>query len=1434
LINIIPMKPSKTPCQILGFDIGSVAIAVTGVAIDKEILWTRYGFHHGNLKQTLSALLTGIDLSQVGWIAATTSTPDVIKATCRYDNRIAVISAARTFHSTVGSILIVGGEKFGLIRFDRNGNYLGYKANTSCAAGTGSFLDQQAERLSLKGIDELGGMAFANAGRVPKIASRCAVFAKTDLVHAQQEGYDLAEICDGLCHGLARNIVDTLFKGQAPESPIIFCGGVSRNRAVVKHVQALVQRTVTAESSHYGAVGAAFCMADEREKHRPRKVRAIQDLVLQEKTKKIYFFEPLELQLSDYPAFDSFAQYEYRSQNSEYPRPVEVDLYQDPGQLDLDEGSCPVYLGIDIGSTSTKAVLLDKSGHVVAGFYTRTAGRPVIAVQNLFAAIVDMMVDRRVSFDILAAGTTGSGRKFTGRIIGADLVVDEITAHARAAVAINPHVDTILEIGGQDSKFTILRNGDVTFSVMNTVCAAGTGSFIEEQAQKLGCPLKDYAERAAGRQSPITSDRCTVFMERDVNHYLSKGYQKDEMLASVLHAIRENYLTKVAVEKNIGHTVLFQGATAKNKALVAAFEQRLKKPIHVSPYCHLAGALGVALKLADSRRASSNFKGLNLHNKQIPIQSEICEICTNHCKLTVADVDGQKVAFGFLCGRDYDTRHFVNNNTSGFDLLKERKRILSFKKESDVRDAVTVGIPAALHLVEDLAFWKVFFGAMGIETKTSEQYAYGIADGKCLAGAEFCAPMAAMHGHVRHLMGAADYIFLPFYLDHAHRRDQNRRQYCYYTQYAPSLASFIADPNTSPADTQHRFLTPLVHYLYGSFHSRIQLYRMLKTISSQKIRFAKVSAAYEKALQFNRAVQASLKGLYNREVMGTDAFHVVLLGRPYTGLDPHMNKGIPNIFSSLGIKTFYQDMLTISDQATAAVAPLLDQLHWHYAAEIVRAAAQIAVLPSAYPVLVTSFKCTPDSFVVEYFKQVMDRHTKPYLVLQLDEHDSNVGYETRIEAAIQSFKNHHGLTRQTAGVVNTRAPMRKPAAAALNGKTLILPNWGDISQRLVVAALRREGVDALLLEERQTSIQKSLRYNTGQCIPLNIIGQEFIDTIKRHDLDPARCLLWMVRSAMPCNLGLFPHHIRHLLISHGKGFENADVYPGVMSFADISKRLPVTIYFAYMFGGFLNKMGCTIRPYEKIPGETNRVIQQSLAILEDAFSGRRNKERALQDVVQRMDAIEKTDLKRGAAPRPKVAIFGDLYVRDNAMFNQDLVRQIEDWGGEVVPTPYSSYVKMIARPYLRKWFVEGNYLSVLSSKAMIAAVTHLEKKYNKHFKLVLKETEPAYDDSPDAILAQYNVRIENTGESMENLLKIHYLLKHHPDISLFVQTSPAFCCPSLVTEAMAGEIEKNTGIPVVSITYDGTGSNKNETIIPYLRFLKNRARVKDIHQAGVI
>ncbi len=1422
------MPPGPERTSVLGVDVGAVSVSAVEIGPGGKVLRTFYRLHQGDVEATLAALLAGTDLGSLAAVTCTTSTPALLRTALRYDNQLCLITAARRFHPRARSVLVVGGERFGLVRFDGSGRYLSYKANPLCAAGTGGFVDQQARRLNLGGAADLAGLALANRDPIPRIASRCAVFAKTDLAHAQQEGYALEAICDGLCQGVAKNIVDTLFTGERVHAPLLVAGGVARNAAVMRHIRDLVGvETVVDGDLPLGAAGAALRGLEELDRLGPRSTPlTTAELLCRTVSARSYEYDALELHLSDYPDFGSLEKSLFHGRVVRHSHPLEADVYRD-----LEPGAHDVYLGVDIGSTSTKAVVTDLEGRVLAGFYTATAGKPLEAVQLILEAVTAWADGRRLELRTAGVSTTGAGRKLIGRIVGADLILDEITAHARAAVELHPGVDTILEIGGQDSKFTTLRDGRVTLSVMNNVCAAGTGSFIEEQARRLDVPLAEYGERTVGNRSPLASERCTVFMERDLNHYLGEGYGRGEALAAVLHSVRENYLNNVAVGSLIGDTVVFQGATARNRALVAAFEQRLGKPIHVSRFCHLAGALGAALTLRDDGARASAFRGLALHRSTIPIRSETCELCPNHCKLSIAEVEGETVAYGFLCGRDYATRHHVSADASGFDLLKERRRAFPAPPPREPRSPVRIGLPAGLHMFEDLPFWRHFFRRLGIRTLTSERCEDPVKQGRLLAGAEFCAPITALHAHVRWLLDRTDYVFLPFYLEQKKTPEGGRRQFCYYTQYAPSLGAGPATPQE-----QARILTPLVHSLYGTLFTKAELYRTLNAAVSGTVSFFEVSSAYDEALAAQGLAADRLREVYRRETAARADLHVVLLGRPYSVLSPTMNKRIPQIFASLGIPVFYQDMLTRRDEDVAELAPILEEVHWHHAARILEAAAVTAHTPGAYPVFITSFKCSPDSFLIGYFRKVLEAHRKPYLILQLDEHDSRLGYETRIEAAVRAFRNHHRAMASVEGAApalgaqpaaegpHEGARPDRPTIAvrssqvSLAEKTLLFPDWDPMSLPLLVAALRRRSMDARLLEESPGSIRRGVRHNTGQCTPISIIAQNFVEYVDAHGLDPARCVLWTAASSIACNIRLYPQHLRDTLARHGRGFERSEVYAGAVSLQDISGTLPFDAYLAYMFGGFLRRVGCRIRPYERSRGEADRVLATGVARLVEAFEGRCPKEATLAQVIADFQGIECVQDQR----RPEVAIFGDLYSRDNDTLNQGLVRFIEAHGGEVITTPYTSYVKMIVRPYYWKWFMEGRYMSLLSTSALMAAVTPLERRYFPYFERVLGEPEPDYDASPQSVLAAYKVRLEHTGESMDNLLKIFYTARQHPEVALFVQASPAFCCPSLITEAMAREIERNTGVPMVSVTYDGSGGSKNEVILPYLEYPRGR------------
>jgi predicted nucleotide-binding protein (sugar kinase/HSP70/actin superfamily) len=353
------------------------------------------------------------------------------------------------------------------------------------------------------------------------------------------------------------------------------------------------------------------------------------------------------------------------------------------------------------------------------------------------------------------------------------------------------------------------------------------------------------------------------------------------------------------------------------------------------------------------------------------------------------------------------------------------------------------------------------------------------------------------------------------------------------------------------------------------------------------------------------------------------------------------------------------------------------------------------------------------------------------------------------------------------------------------------------------------------MEENQETLKKALLTNTGQCLPLNAVAAGFIHTVEKNGLSPENTVLWLNQSDIACNIKMYPYHIQKILTRHGKGFEKARVYLGDLSLFDLGFKASTNTYFAYMFGGLFRSIGCKIRPYEINKGQTNEALHTAGAIMGTAFLTGGSKEKALKEI---MSVFEQIPVKKET--RPKVGIFGDLYVRDNRIMNQNLIQFIEDNGGEVVTTPYYQYVQIIANAYFKKWFKEGKYLSLISNKALLAAVKTMEKKYYPFFAPFFNETELKVNAPYEHILETYGMLPEHTGESMDNLLKIHYIVNEHPDIALLVAVNPTFCCPGLVTEAMASQIEKKVGVPIVNITYDLSGGNKNRVVVPFLKYLR--------------
>lgn len=1439
----------------LGFDIGSVSLSYVLIDQNQRILQSDYLFHHGNILNLLKEKLAEIDLSRVDQVAYNHKSSDFFISGVGVNEQVAVIEGVRYQVNPVGSVFTIGGETFGLILFDEKNQYQKYISNSSCAAGTGAFLDQQAERLGLSGSAELSQLADSFSGEPPKIATRCAVFAKTDLIHCQQQGYSIQAISAGLCQGLAHNIVDTLMKGVALRQPVVVVGGVSKNPQVMRYLAQLVgcPLTIPADSELTGAIGCALIAHSRPPQLAQFRQFSPQTLLKPQTQAKHYFFGPLTPTLSQFPDFFDHTHYILHD--------VEVDLYHLPSK----KGIIPVYLGIDIGSTSTKAMVTEaeKGAQILLGLYTRTMGQPIKATQRLLRVLKEIEEAYEIHFEFCGVGVTGSGRKFIQKVINADLAIDEITAHAKAAYALNPNVDTIIEIGGQDSKFTVMKNGQVTFSVMNYVCAAGTGSFIEEQAKRLNVPLSDYANRATGAPSPLTSDRCTVFMERDLNHYLSQGYSKEELLAATLHSIRDNYLSKVAHLNKIGEVICFQGATAKNKALVAAFEQKLQKPIMVSKYCHLTGAMGICLLLSEKGLAKTHFRGLNFYQESPIVSEEVCDLCKNHCKLKKLLIANESIMWGFMCGRDQASNAPNFANPSGFDLLSSRRRVFSsadikatpatFAAETleshleELRpldldrsleklkeqvglnllklrhkffaigqeeiqavkeiNQITIGLPDALYMVEFLPFWKLFFKKLGYRVYVSPANPELLAKGKEVAGADFCASIAYWHGHVVALCDRSDYLFLPHMLEAGEIGEG--KFYCYYSNYAVALLQ-----NVKTLNLEHRSISPYIDFSKPAIHNIQQIYESLPQELKLVQTPGEIREAYLQTWAWFMARKKQLIEIFQQQINLSKDVEVVLLGRPYLVMDPVMNKNIPQRFNQLGLKTFFQDMLPPAEIGwDSPTREFMAWNHWKYGANILQTLDYIGSTPGLYPVYLSAFKCSPDSFVLNYFKEIMDAYQKPYLILQIDEHGSDVGYSTRVEAAVETFRHHFQQNLSVALI----PPQPRVSRPPIKQQTILVPNFDPLSSRLVCAAFEHGGYPAYLIEETPTTVVSSLRLNDGQCLPVSSVVQGAIETVQKYHLNPADAAIFMnTITPLACNFPQYPLMAKKLLQQTGQEFEEIQVMATEFDMRGLPLKVIYDIYCGHLLGGLIRRMGCKLRPYELIPGQTNWLINEAQQRLYHCIAAGDSKETVFQEIVADFAQISIT---AGKGTRPKVAIIGDVYVRDNDVFNQELISDLESYGAEVVTTPLNYVLRLSAAKESQHFWQDGRYMLLLGNKLMVEVLEKFEKHFYQIARPILAEDFPTFEASIFDCLKKYNLSFNHGGETAQNIVKIFSLLKHYPDISLFIHVYPIFCCPGLVSESLFKAVEQDIGLPIVSVVYDGTTAKKNESLAPYLHYL---------------
>ena len=1236
----------------LGLDIGSVSVNTIIMNDSLEVLEEHYTRMKGQPFQTvqrvLEEILRRIPADQFGTVSFTgiggKPLSQILGANF-VNEIIAQAKAVQRLYPRVRSIIDIGGEDSKLILLEEEEGRLkigDFSMNTLCAAGTGSFLDQQASRLGFT-IEEFGELALKSK-TPPRIAGRCSVFAKSDMIHLQQIATPDYDIVAGLCYAMARNFKSNVGKGKDFAKPIILQGGVAANLGMRKAFREVLEVSdgelvIPTHFASMGAIGAIFVTIENKES---KHVNALN-------------LAPL---------------YQYLEEHQEESTPLKP-LYLSPHHLaekrttpsspPAERKTVEAYLGIDVGSISTNLVVIDRDKKVLARRYLMTAGRPIEAVRTGLQEIGDEAGER---IEIKGVGTTGSGRYLTADFVGADLVRNEITAQATAAIHIDPKVDTIFEIGGQDSKYISIDNGVIVDFEMNKVCAAGTGSFLEEQAEKLDVSIKEeFGALALSADSPVKmGERCTVFIESDLVHHQQRGAEKDDLIAGLSYSIVQNYLNRVVEDRRIGDRIFFQGGTAFNKGVVAAFERYLNKEIIVPENHDVTGAIGVALLAMEEQTwEKSSFKGFDLSQRRYEHSSFECKGCPNLCLIRKVSVEGEKPLFyGSRCEK-YDVIKRAKG-TAIPDLFEEREEMLFAPypgEENLPEESPEIGIPRILHFHEMFPFWKAFFTELGYRVILSDAtHKELIRKGVENVVSETCFPIKVSHGHILNLLEkGVKKIFLPsvINLKSSHPEIPNS-QACPYAQSLPYAIHSSIDFKKAQAEV----LQPVFNFGLG----REKLEKELIRFGGELHRGSKqVKKALQKAERFQALFYQSLlhRGKEILDQAGPLDKVMIIVGRPYNSCDSGVNLEIPKKLRDLGILSIPMDFLPLE---SVPPSEEIREMYWRYGQRILAAGKIVRDDPRLHAVYITNFGCGPDSFISHFFRNLSKG--KPYLQLEIDEHSADAGAITRCEAFLDSLKS---------AKTEKLLPTKKGKIKTDRTKKIYIPRMCDHSYA-VSAAFKACGVESEVIPPSdEETLHWGRKLTSGkECYPCIVTTGDMVKLVKDPKFDHERAAFFMPSGNGPCRFGQY--HRFHRIVLDDLGFEHVPVYSPNQDetlYADLGimgSRFTRLAWQGIVAVDLLMKKLLETRPYEKKREQTDQVYQASLTRVCEAILNGNDLEKVLQESIEGFNRIPVV----GLGSKPVIGIVGEIFVRLNQFSNEDVIRKIEQFGGEAWIAPLTEWI----------------------------------------------------------------------------------------------------------------------------------------------------------------
>ena len=1291
----------------VGLDVGSTTVKIIVMDENLNTIYKDYQRHFSDTKNTVCKVLEDLLLKYPydSFTLALTGSGAMSASKFLGVNFIQeVVSCKRVVEKYIPKtdvVIELGGEDAKIIYFDQS---IEQRMNGTCAGGTGAFLDQMASLLhtDTEGLNELA----KHYKTIYPIASRCGVFAKTDIQPLINDGAAKEDLAASIFQAVVNQTISGLACGRPIRGNVAFLGGPLsylselRNR-FIETLNLKEDEVIIPEEAHLlVAKGAALDSINS-------------DIITpNELEKKIENFKnshdnttrPLN------PLFRNKDEYEDFKKRHDKDKVNKKDLA-------TYEGDC--YLGIDAGSTTTKVVLIDKDGALLYSLYGSNEGNPLQSVMKMLKKLYSELPEKAV---IRYSGVTGYGEKLIQTALNVDLNEIETIAHYTAAKTFEPDVTSIVDIGGQDMKYIRMKNGSIDNIMLNEACSSGCGSFIETFAKSLNLEISEFVNEAINAKRPVDlGSRCTVFMNSKIKQAQKEGYSVGDISSGLSYSVIKNAIQKVMKVRDVetlGDHIVVQGGTFYNDAVLRAFELIVGKNVVRPDIAGLMGAYGMALlskeqyeSNLDMEYKSTLLNSEQIDNLEIKVTYTRCNNCENHCKLTINKFsNGQIHVSGNRCekgaGIVLKSKPLPNLVQYKFNRLFDYKPL-----EEQFATRGTIGIPRVLNMYEDYPFWFTFLTSLGFrviisEKTTRKTYEKGM---ESMPSESVCYPAKLSHGHIESLLEQGiKTIFYPC-MPYS-RKEYEKADNHYNCPIVISYSEVLKNNVEGLRDPSIKFINPFLPFDKKNLVKKILELDEFKEYNFTK---AELNEAVDKAeaeyQKFKKDIRD--KGLETVQYLEENNLKgIVLAGRPYH-IDPEVNHGIDTLITSLGLSVLTED--SISDK-TEAKRPIRVVDQWVYHARLYAAADYVGKHDCLELVQLNSFGCGVDAVTTDQVEEILSSYNKMYTLIKIDEVNNLGAVRIRIRSLLASMKKREKEQNEEKASGDYGIKKKIFTKEMKKDYTILMPQMAPIHFELLEAAVQQSGYKVKLLKEcTPHTVETGLKYvNNDACYPSILVTGQMIEALQSGEYDLNKTALIMSQTGGGCRATNYIGFIRKAL--KDAGFANVPVIsfnivgmekmPGFKITIPLMERLLKTV----VYGDLLQKMLTKNRAYEKNKGETEKLYNEWMEKCKKLLQKSSNKEfkQSIYDIVNDFEKIELDT----SVEKPKVGIVGEVLIKYHPFGNNFAANLLEQEGAEVILPDFMGFVKFMATHKITfNNLLNTNKTSSKIMKAAIKLIDILEK-----------------------------------------------------------------------------------------------------------------------------